>query len=119
MDEILNNLQKSKFRSSFHLRENDIEYINKKGLDTIKIHAKDFVQQRLADRSKIIDGKQTPTKGHPVFVAQHATATCCRGCLKKWHKIESSHILTEQEINFIADIIMCWINREIEKYKNS
>ena len=34
------------------------------------------------------DGKQTPTKGHPVFVAQHATATCCRECIRKWHKIQ-------------------------------
>ncbi len=25
-------------------------------------------------------------KGHPVFVAQHATATCCRECIRKWHK---------------------------------
>ncbi len=24
------------------------------------------------------DGKQTPFRGHPVFTAQHATATCCR-----------------------------------------
>lgn len=114
IDEILNDLQKSKFRSSFHLKEKDIEYISKKGLGAIELHAKDFVQQRLADVSKITDGKQTPTKGHPVFVAQHATATCCRECIKKWHKIENTHILTQQEINYIVKIIMLWINKEIK-----
>lgn len=79
-------LSNSKFRSSFHLKQKDIDYINEKGLDTIKKHAEDFIAKREAPAFIPNDGKQTPMKGHPVFIAQHATATCCRECIQKWHK---------------------------------
>ena len=82
-------LSKSKFRNSFKLKMKDLEYISSKGLETIKSHAYDFVNQRLRPELILNDGKQTPMKGHPVFIAQHATATCCRGCLYKWRKINS------------------------------
>lgn len=116
VEKILNSLSKSKFRSSFHLKEKDIQYIKEKGLTKIKIHAYDFVNKRLKDVKNIKDGKQTPTKGHPVFIAQHATATCCRGCLEKWHKIIKNKSLSDTEINYIVYIIMKWIIRE---YKNA
>lgn len=112
VEEILNNLSKSKFRSSFHLKEKDIQYIKEKGLTKIKIHAYDFVNKRLKDVTNIKDGKQTPTKGHPVFIAQHATATCCRGCLEKWHKIIKNKSLSDTESNYIVYVIMRWIIRE-------
>lgn len=47
IDEALEKLSKSKFRSSFHLKEKDIEYINKVGMDKIKQHAKDFIKKDL------------------------------------------------------------------------
>ena len=81
MDEKIKNifdrLSKSKFRSSFHLKDKDILYIEDKGIDKIRNHAYVFVTKRLADTSNVTDGKQTPMKGHPVFIAQHATGTCC------------------------------------------
>lgn len=110
---ILEKLTQSKFRNSFKLKEKDITYINEKGLETIKQHAYDFIRKRLAPKSPQKDGKQTPTKGHPVFIAQHATATCCRSCLYKWHRIEKNKELTEKEINYIVDIIMSWIKKQI------
>lgn len=110
---ILDRLAQSKFRNSFNLKEKDISYINEKGLETIKIHAYDFIRKRLATKNPQNDGKQTPMKGHPVFIAQHATATCCRSCLYKWHKIEKNKELTENEINYIVDIIMSWIKKQI------
>lgn len=39
-------------------------------------------------------GRQTPYRGHPVFVAQHAAATCCRTCLERWHAIPAGHTWT-------------------------
>ena len=84
MNDIFERLSKSKFRSRFHLKDKDKKYIEEKGIDTIKKHAYDFINNRLSDVSKVIDGKQTPMRGHPVFIAQHATACCCRGCLEKW-----------------------------------
>ena len=112
--EILEKLKKSKFRSSFTLKQKDIDYIKSKGLLVIKNHTIDFVNTRLKDITKFKDGKQTPMRGHPVFIAQHATATCCRECLFKWHHIEKTHILTDAEINYIVSIIMTWIENQIK-----
>lgn len=112
IENILNQLAKSKFRNSFHLKEKDKEYIREKGMGVIERHAYDFINQRLKIHL-LNDGKQTPMKGHPVFIAEHATATCCRGCLFKWHHIEPSHELTKEEIDYIVNIILAWIEREI------
>ena len=116
INSILFKLSKSMFRSSFKLRSKDIEYINKVGLDKIKSHTYDFVSKRLKDVSKVNDGKQTPTHGHPVFIAQHATATCCRGCLEKWHKIDKNKILDNKDIDYIVSVIMVWINTEYHNF---
>lgn len=107
--EVLNKLKLSKFRSSFKLKDKDINYIKKNGMDKIKEHAYDFINKRLAPKIINNDGKQTPMKGHPVFIAQHATATCCRSCLYKWHKINKNKELNFKEINYIVNIIMLWI----------
>ena len=115
MSDILDKLSKSKFRSSFHLRKYMVEYIDDKGLDIIRNHANDFITKRLAPKVIKNDGKQTPTKGHPVFIAQHATATCCRSCLNKWHHIPMDKELNESEVNYIVNLIMEWINKEYKK----
>ena len=112
MDNIFQRLSKSKFRSSFHLKEKDKEYIKDKGMDKIREHAKDFITKRLAPKVINNDGKQTPYKGHPVFISQHATATCCRKCLNKWYKIAENKTLTENEITSILNIIMKWIEKQ-------
>lgn len=113
---VLSNLSKSKFRTSFHLKEKDIIYIKEKGLSTIESHAYDFINKRLKDTTNVRDGKQTPMKGHPVFIAEHATATCCRGCLEKWHHIPKDRILNGKEVTYIVSVIMTWINKEIESH---
>lgn len=102
-------LTKSKFRSKFKLHKSDIDYIADKGMETIESHAKDFISKRLAPALPHNDGKQTPMKGHPVFVAQHATATCCRGCLNKWHRIEEGKELSERQQEYVVKVIMTWI----------
>lgn len=113
--DVLDNLSKSKFRSSFHLRKYMIRYINEKGFKKIKEHAYDFITKRLAPKDIPNDGKQTPMKGHPVFIAQHACACCCRGCLEKWHKIPKGRDLTEKEINYIVNLLLLWIKKEYER----
>ena len=116
IENILNSLEKSKFRSSFKLGLKDIKYVEQKGMDTIVSHAKDFVASRLADKCKFKDGKQTPMHGHPVFIAQHATATCCRECLSKWHHIENSHVLTNEEQEYVVSVIIAWIKLQIKNF---
>lgn len=113
--EILNNLSKSKFRSSFHLKDKDKNYIKEKGAKVIKEHANDFITKRLAPATISNDGKQTPMRGHPVFIAQHACACCCRGCLEKWHHIPKGKALTDKEITFVVNLIMLWIKKEYEQ----
>lgn len=123
MDEKIKNifdrLSKSKFRSSFYLKDKDILYIENKGIDKIREHAYDFVTKRLADTFNVTDGKQTPMKGHPVFIAQHATGTCCRRCLEKWHHISKNKNMTDDDIKYVVDIIMSWIEKEYNNYKKT
>lgn len=111
----LEDLSKSKFRSSFHLRKYMIKYIDEKGMDTIKKHTIDFINQKLAPAYPDNDGKQTPMKGHPVFIAQHATGCCCRGCLEKWHNIPKGRELTSNEKNYIFCLLIRWIELEYRK----
>lgn len=111
-DILFKRLQKSAFRSRFQLKEKEKAYVHEKGLSTIQSHACDFVSKRLAPAFPINDGKQTPMRGHPVFIAQHATATCCRECLHKWHGIPTSRVLTEKEQEYIVDVIMTWIQSQ-------
>ena len=114
LDHKLMELRQSKFRNSFHLRKYMMAYIEEKGLRTITQHAYDFINERLKPASIKNDGKQTPMKGHPVFIAQHATATCCRGCLEKWHKIPKGRELTNNEVNYIVALLLEWIKREMK-----
>lgn len=114
MNDIFNKLAKSEFRSKFKLKQKEKDYIAEKGLDTIKRHACDFVSKRLAPAVIPNDGKQTPMKGHPVFIAQHATATCCRGCLSKWHKIEKGVELSKKQQEYVVNIIMEWIGMQLK-----
>lgn len=73
--QLFEHLEASKFRSSFHLKKKDIDYINEKGLDVIRQHAQDFIVKREAPAFIPNDGKQTPMRGHPVFIAQHTKQT--------------------------------------------
>lgn len=111
--DILDRLAKSKFRSRFKLRAKELEYIKEKGLDTIHSHACDFIRYRVAPAEPANDGKQTPMRGHPVFIAQHATATCCRGCIEKWHKFTQHRELTQTKQEYLVSVIMEWIKRQI------
>ena len=106
-------LSKSAFRSRFHLSKRDKEYIAEKGLETIRKHAEDFVAKRLAPAVIPNDGKQTPMRGHPVFIAQHATGCCCRGCFFKWHHIPAGRQLTREEQQYAVAVLMAWIDKQV------
>lgn len=112
--DVLSRLRRSSFRSRFRLQHQEREYLATKGFDITRVHAADFIAQRLAPASPTNDGNQTPWRGHPVFVAQHATATCCRGCIQKWHGIERGRELSPAEQEYLVDVIGAWL-REQEK----
>lgn len=115
IDDVLKRLTRSSFRSQFKLDEKDLEYISVRGFDTIKKHAYDFIARRIAPTVIKNDGKQTPMSGHPVFKAQHATATCCRKCLEKWHKIKINRQLNQKEIQYTGDVILEWLEKQCVK----
>lgn len=107
--ELKTQLAKSKFRSRFKLNEKDRAYIASKGWNTIAEQARRIIVERLGPALPENDGKQTPMRGHVVFTAQHATGTCCRGCLFKWHNILKGQPLSESHIDYITEIIISWL----------
>ena len=111
VDEAFAKLARSKFRSRFRLSAADRKYIADKGMATIRSHASDFVRTRLAPANPPNDGRQTPMSGHPVFKAQHATATCCRSCLEKWWRIPKGTEIPPERQSRIVDFLMTWIER--------
>lgn len=113
VNEALEKLKKSAFRSKFHLSEKDREYIRRQGLSKIRLHCRDFIKTRLAPAYIKNDGKQTPMRGHPCFVAQHACACCCRGCLEKWYRVKRGTELTETQQEKIVNLLMAWIEMDL------
>lgn len=113
LDELFAALARSTFRTGFKLNSKDMAYLQQKGLSTVLDHAEDFIQSRLAPAVIENDGKQTPMRGHPVFVAQHATACCCRGCLQKWHQIPQGRELTLAEQAYIVVVLEKWLREKV------
>lgn len=108
-DALFARLARSDFRRRFRLGATERAYLAAKGRATIRSHAEDFIAARLAPAQPKNDGRQTPMRGHPVFIAQHATASCCRSCLAKWHGIPPGRALTQAEQARIVEILMRWI----------
>jgi hypothetical protein len=115
IDEVYNQLQRFPFRRRFRLQGPEREYVDRKSLAVVMTHAIDFVDKRLAPAYPANDGKQTPMRKHPVFVAQHATATCCRGCLEKWHSIPEGRELSAEEKQYVIGVIRRWLDTQIEQ----
>ncbi len=116
MDELdarLARITRHPFRARFHVRGRDRAIVDLRGMPTIRRHAEDLIAKRLAPAQPAKDGKQTPYRGHPVFVAQHATATCCRGCLEKWHAIPKGRELDQAERSYVVEVICRWIAADV------
>lgn len=115
LDNLFQKLARSKFRSKFRLNYDDRLFAEMKGPEVLRQHAHDLIIKRLAPEEPLKDGKQTPVKGHPVFVAQHATGCCCRGCLLKWHDIPKHRELSDEEVEYIVRVLLEWIERDLQK----
>ncbi len=106
LDAVFNALEHSHFRMRFGLGVREQAYLREQGLTEVVNHAHELVARRLAPEAPPNDGKQTPLRGHPVFIAQHATATCCRSCLAKWLGIQAGKMLSREErLHAIADML--------------
>ena len=109
LDDLFAALERSRFRMRFRLGPREQAYLASRGLETVLSHAADFVAARLAPAQPPNDGRQTPMRGHPVFIAQHATAACCRGCLAKWHGIPAGRPLEPAEQAHVVAAIARWL----------
>jgi predicted Fe-S protein YdhL (DUF1289 family) len=112
LDDIFAALSRSDFRGRPRLDRRDAAYLREKTLSVVMRHAREFVAERLSPAAPTSDGRQTPMRGHPVFPAQHATATCCRGCLAKWHHIAQGTELTRDQIEHVLQAIERWLSQQ-------
>jgi hypothetical protein len=113
MDEIFRRLAASRFRRKFRLEARERAYLETWGIDRVMEQAAKLIGERLAPAEPRNDGRQTPWRNHPVFVAQHATATCCRGCLEKTHGITKGHALTAEERGHVLAAIDRWLRSSL------
>jgi predicted Fe-S protein YdhL (DUF1289 family) len=116
-DDLFSRLARSDFRARFHLRAREREYLRSRGLEQVMEHAARFVDERLAPADPPNDGKQTPYGNHPVFVAQHATGTCCRGCLAKWHSIPRGREMSDAERRHVLEVLERWLRTEEARHE--
>lgn len=113
IDDLFRALVQSPFRRRFRMGPKERAYLESKGIGAVLDHARDFIGSRLAPALPANDGKQTPMRGHPVFIAQHATATCCRGCLAKWHGIPQGRALSDAERAYVVEVIGQWLQADL------
>lgn len=115
---IVTTLARSPFRRKFKLSASDRTYLHAHGMGAVLAYAQELVSQRLGPAEPENDGRQTPFRGHPVFVAQHGTATCCRRCLQKWHYIPEGRVLTSEEENYVVNVIEFWLQAQSRPRRN-
>lgn len=104
-------LSSSAFRRKFRLQGKELAYLQMWGVAHVAKQAEDIIRQRLAPAEPRNDGRQTPWRNHPVFVAQHATATCCRSCLEKVHGIVKGEELTPEQQEYVVRAIEKWLRQ--------
>jgi hypothetical protein len=98
----------------FVLGEPEQEYVTSRGMEILRLHAADFVNKRLAPAKPKNDGRQTPTKGHPVFIAQHACGCNDRASVQEFFGYEMGRELSENEVDKIVDAILRWIEEHLD-----
>ncbi len=113
IDPLLERIGRQPFRAKFRLRGRERWIAEHRGPQTMRRHAAELIAARLAPAAPDKDGKQTPYRGHPVFVGQHATATCCRGCLHRWHGIPKGRTLSQEERDYVVEVICRWMERDL------
>ena len=98
---------------SFVLGEPEQEYVTSRGMEILRLHATDFVNKRIAPAHPKNDGRQTPAKGHPVFIAQHATGCNDRESLEKFFGIKKGTELSAKQVDLVVDVILRWIEEHL------
>jgi hypothetical protein len=115
LDEAFAFLARSSFRRKFRLQGRELAYLHTWGLPHVMKQAEELIRKRVAPAAIPNDGRQTPWRNHPVFVAQHATGTCCRGCIEKTYGIAKGHELDDAELRHLLAAIERWLQTQGER----
>ena len=115
IEEVFSKLNKTGRINDFSLGASEIEYVTSRGIDILRLHATDFIQKRIAPAEPKNDGHQTPAKGHPVFLAQHACGCNDRDSVEKFFGFNKGVLLKDKEVNLIVDVIVSWLEDQINQ----
>lgn len=110
---LLEKVAESDYRAEIDLGPEDMDYVNSRGFDMMVRHAHDFVERRLGPARPRNEGKQTPLKGHPLFLAQHATGADSRAALSEYHGIAEGKKLSRQQMDYVTDVVLRWLEERL------
>ena len=97
-----------------------IQNARKRGKNLILDRAKEIITKKIA---KIPEGYYdylcTKKEGSEIInYAQHATGTCCRNCLERWHNIPQDIILSEKQVDYCVGLVKLYIEDRIPDLNN-
>ncbi|MCD8076620.1 MAG: DUF4186 domain-containing protein [Lachnospiraceae bacterium] len=110
MPEIISALEQYGITAERKSIYNDMESLRQFGMDIIG-------EQR--DRTYYYHVGKRQFELAEFFIAQHATGCCCRGCLEKWHRIPKGIELTGKQQEYVVNVLMAWIERQMQANEGS
>ena len=92
-----------------------ISKAKKRGRKAIRKKAEEIIAKKIGHPIRThFDKMCTPKKGSEIIhYGKHATATCCRICLERWHNIPQDVDLTEQQIDYCASLIELFVDDRV------
>ena len=90
-----------------------VNHARRKGKGGMRVAVEKRFRKYVGPSEPAFDGRQTPTSGNAIYYAQHATASCCRKCIEEWHGIPQGQELTDQEITYLTDLAMLYIDERL------
>ncbi len=98
-----------------NLEQGVINYTLRAGRVELRKRATKVLKRSVGNAQNFREGIQTPKKGNNVIhYAQHATASCCRKCIEYWHGIPIGRELTGNELGYLTELIMQYVERRME-----
>lgn len=86
-----------------------INYALRKGRIELLEAAEKRIRTAFGKPAGAFDWCGTSWEGNPIHYAQHATATCCRKCIEKWHGIPPDRELKEDEIGYLTRLVILYL----------
>jgi predicted transcriptional regulator len=93
-----------------HIDERAENHALRKGKQLLREHVANRIRKSVGPVEPYRDGFQTPYTSNVAFYAQHAVAACCRKCIEVWHGIPKGRELTNQEIHYLAELAMRYVD---------